>query len=189
MRDSHSDSDSSVDPGAQRRSMVALRVAYLVLAAVLVALIYLGYQAICVKSSLSESQQRTMTGLGVTTATTRHLATRYSDVHGRLMADAPSDPKELLDPDTLVLAYGEDTDLDVQPVDWEDFQKHLAETTGKKVIAQEYSHAASDVAAIVDGQIHVVALHAADAPFLVNNAGFIPIAVVGRDGGAVGNHL
>jgi phosphonate transport system substrate-binding protein len=92
----------------------------------------------------------------------RHLAAEYTDAQGRLTADPPSDPQTQLNPDTVVLAHGEDSDLDVQPVDWQEFQTVLAEQTGKKVIAQPYLNSATDVAAFQEGKIHVVALHAAD---------------------------
>lgn len=87
------------------------------------------------------------------------------------------------------MSYGEDSDLDVQPVDWDGFQKYLAEVTGKKVVAQEFTNTVDDIVAIKDGRIHIIALHAADAPYLVNNAGFIPVAVLGNESGASGNHL
>src|SRR5262249_8437393 len=74
-------------------------------------------------------------------------------------------------------------------INWEDFQKHLSQVTGTKVLCQQYNNTVDDVAAVKEGKIHIVALHAADAPYLVNNAGFIPVAVVGSEGAALGNHL
>ena len=62
--------------------------------------------------------------------------------------------------------------------------------TGRKVETRVYQNTPDEVAAVKDGKMHVVALHAADTPYLVNNAGFIPVAVVGTDGGAAkGNRL
>ena len=65
----------------------------------------------------------------------------------------------------------------------------MAQVTGKHVETQMYTNAPGDVLAVKDGKIHVIALHAADAPYLVNNAGFIPVAVLGTSTGAIGNHL
>jgi phosphonate transport system substrate-binding protein len=45
------------------------------------------------------------------------------------------------------------------------------------------------VAAVQAAKIHLVALHAADVPYLVNQAGFVPWAVLGSAQGASGNHL
>ena len=138
---------------------------------------------------MKESQDEMAGKFGVISPVHRHLAAEYTDTQGRLTADPPSDPQKQLNPDTVVLAYGEDSDLDVQPVDWQEFQTVLAEQTGKKVIAQPYLNSATDVADFKDGKIHVVALHAADTPYLVNNAGLIPVAVVGTPESAIGNHL
>ena len=107
----------------------------------------------------------------------KHLAAEYSDKEGRLLADPPSDPANLLDPDTLVLAHYIDADVETQMVDWDALQKFLAQATGKNIVLQEYLNSADDVAAVKAGSIQIVALHAADAPYVVNNAGFIPIAV------------
>ena len=102
----------------------------------------------------------------------KHLAPEYSDKDGRLLADPPSNRKDLLDPDTLVLAHYIDADVDKQLVDWEALQADLAQATGKTVLLQEYLNTADDVAAVKAGAIQIVALHAADAPYVVNNAGF-----------------
>jgi len=74
-------------------------------------------------------------------------------------------------------------------VDWNEFQSHLAEVTGKKVNLRNYTNSVEDVAAVKEGKIQVVALHAADTPYLVNNAGFIPVAVLANDGTATGHRL
>jgi len=168
---------------------LARLIAYLGIATALAAVAYAGYQAIQARDALHESQQKMVESFDLTTPTHRHLAPEYTDKSGRLLADAPSDADKLLNPDTIVLSYGEDSDLEIQPVNWDGFQKHLSEVTGKKVVGQKYNNTVEDVAAIKEGRVHVVALHAADAPYLVNNAGLIPIAVLGTGEGAVGNHL
>ena len=105
------------------------------------------------------------------------------------MADVPSDPATLLDPDTLVLAHYIDADAETQLVDWDALRTVLEQATGKKILLQEYQNSADDVAEVKAGSIHLVALHAADAPYIVNNAGFVPFAVLGTEAGAHGNRL
>ena len=106
-----------------------------------------------------------------------------------MLADPPSDPKDLLNPDTLVLAHYVDGDVDKQLVDWDALQAALEQETGKKVVRQQYDNSVDDVAEVKAGKFQLVALHAADAPYIVNNAGFIPIAVLGTEAGANGNRL
>ena len=147
------------------------------------------YQALRATDALHQSQDKMVASFDIAVAAPRHLAPEYTDETGRLLADCPKDSQKQLDPDTLVLSYGEDTDLDVQPINWQQFQNYLSQVTGKKIQAQQYMNTVEDVAEIKDGKIHVVALHAADAPYLVNNTGLIPVAVLGTENGATGNHL
>jgi phosphonate transport system substrate-binding protein len=148
-----------------------------------------GYKSFKIGKDLSESKQTMVESLGVRPVTIRHLAPRYSDSIGNLFAEPPADPAKLINPETLVLAYGEDSDLDEQPIRWESFQEYLSKVTGKKVTTQIYNHTADDVKAIADSEIHIVALHAADTPFVVNNAGLVPVAILGNESAASGNHL
>ena len=105
------------------------------------------------------------------------------------MADVPSDPKQLVDPDTLVLAHYEGDEEADERVDWESLRAAIASATGKNVTTQPYVNSADEIAEIKAGKIHLVALHAADVPYLVNNAGYNPVAVLGTMAGANGNHL
>ena len=168
---------------------VARALLYLVLGAAVAAIAYAGYKSILAGSELKESQEDLSSRFGVQAPRAKHLAPEYTDQNRDLLADRPSDPSKLLNPDTLVVGYGEDTDLEVQPVNWDDFKQQLARITGKTVETRVYTNAPSDVLAVKEGKIHIVALHAADTPYLVNNAGFIPAAVLGSAEGAIGNHL
>jgi phosphonate transport system substrate-binding protein len=151
---------------------------------------YATFRATQEQAASRDSQDRLVAYHGLMQATGKRLAPPYKDKDGNLLADAPSDPQKLLDPETLVLAHYKDADADTQLVDWDALQAHLAQATGKKVVTQEYLNSADDVAAIKAKAIHVIALHAADAPYVVNNAGFVPFAVLGTEAGAHhGNHL
>ncbi len=61
------------------------------------------------------------------------LDSRYQDTDGDLMADIPSDPSQLADPDTLIFAYTPVEDPAVYAEVWEGFLKHMEEKTGKTV--------------------------------------------------------
>jgi phosphonate transport system substrate-binding protein len=95
----------------------------------------------------------------------------------------------LLNPETIVVAHYQDVDKTTQIVDWDAFQAFLSKATGKKVVLAEYQNSADDIAAIKQGKTQVVALHAADAPYIVNNAGFVPVAILADDSTAHGNRL
>ncbi|HEY4310370.1 MAG TPA: PhnD/SsuA/transferrin family substrate-binding protein [Pirellulales bacterium] len=141
------------------------------------------------RANLRATEDRLVAWHGLNKTVNKRLAATYKDADGGLLADPPSDPQQWLDPDTLVLAHYIDADADAQIVAWEDLQSHLAQATGKTIVLQEYRNTADDVAEIKAGTIQLVALHAADTPYVVNNAGFVPVAVLGTATGAHGNRL
>src|SRR5437588_6892529 len=58
----------------------------------------------------------------------------YCDRDGDLVADAPTDPKQLANPSTLVFAYTPVEDPAVYAKAWDGFIKYMEQTTGKKVL-------------------------------------------------------
>ena len=61
------------------------------------------------------------------------LDQRYCDEDGDLLADTPTDPSELVDPDTMIFAYTPVEDPAVYKEAWSDFLTHMESVTGKKV--------------------------------------------------------
>src|SRR5215831_8137356 len=53
---------------------------------------------------------------------------------GDLVADAPTDPKQLVNPSTLIFAYTPVEDPAVYAQAWDGFIKYIEKTTGKKVV-------------------------------------------------------
>lgn len=127
---------------------------------------------------------------GLSIATPQTLASGYADTDGDLVADQlAADSPQALDPDTLVLAYYYGDDPEDRRIDWEGLRVKISEVTGKEVEATPYLNSAREVAAVKDGKIHLVVVHAADTPYLVNNAGFVPVGVLGSRAEPSGNHL
>ncbi len=179
------------DDGKVSRRPESIRrgVSYLAVAAAVSILTGVGYQAVQDRESLKHSQDRLLSQIGLARTVTKRLAPGYVDADGGLVADPPTDASKLIDPDELVVAHYDGDEDDDGRVNWAGFQAYLSQKTGKKVVHQPYLNSADEVEAIKGGKIHVVALHAADTPYLVNNAGFVPVATLGSDAGASGNHL
>jgi phosphonate transport system substrate-binding protein len=169
--------------------LLARTALYLGLAVAVAVIAYAQYRSTQEQAAMRAAQERLVAMRGLVQPERKRLAPAYADADGGLLADPPADPGKLLDPDTLVLAHYEGDDDDTQRVVWEAFQKHLAEATGKSVELEEYVNSADDIAAIASGATQIIALHAADVPYIVNNAGFIPLAVLGTEAAASGNHL
>jgi len=141
------------------------------------------------RAGVRATEERLLAWHGLTASIHKRLASQYVDQNGDLLADAPTDASKQIAPDTIVLAHYIDRDADTQIVDWENLRIALANVLGREVVLQEYRNSADDVAAVKAGAIQLVALHAADTPYIVNNAGFIPVAVLGNEAGSHGNRL
>ena len=61
------------------------------------------------------------------------LDVMYCDADGDLVADAPTDPSQWVDPDTLFFAYTPVEDPAIYEDVWDPFIQHLAQVTGKNV--------------------------------------------------------
>ncbi len=181
---SPSNSSSPADLGSGRAVRGLLRlIGYLGIAGALGVMAYTTIAAMQDRAVMQDSVDHLTEMRGLVQPVQKHLAPEYTDTDGDLLADLPRDAANLLDPDTLVLAHYVDADVETQLVDWDALQAALAQATGKKILLQEYQNSADDVAAVKAGSIQLVALHAADAPYIVNNAGFIPVAVLGTEAG------
>ena len=126
---------------------------------------------------------------GLIDITPKKLAAGYADDDGSMLAAAPKESAKWIDPAKLVIAHLKDSDADSPDVDWAKFDEHLSQVTGKPVSDLEVENGPSEIDNIKSGQITLMALHGVDAPFLVNNCGFHPVAVLGDDHGIWGNRL
>ncbi len=128
------------------------------------------------------------TGL-IVQAAPKHLASSFTDTQGRLLADPPTDPSKFADPATFVVGHLPESDPDSPVISWSDFDAYLSKAIGRPVTDRMAENGPSQIDKINAGQINIMALHAADTPFLVNNCGFQPVAVLGDESGASGNRL
>src|SRR5262245_65526006 len=58
----------------------------------------------------------------------------YCDRDGDLVADTPTDAKQLVNPSTLIFAYTPVEDPAVYTKVWDGFIKHMEKVTGKQVV-------------------------------------------------------
>jgi len=137
---------------------------------------------------LSQTRDRTLASSGLKAMTHKALDAKFTDKQGRLLADPPVDPAQWGNPDTLIVAHIPGTD-ETPGNSWEEWEARLAQVTGKKVVDQTYTNSVEHITAAAAGKVVLLALHAADTPFLVNNYGFQPLAVLGNQSGVNGNRL
>lgn len=118
-----------------------------------------------------------------------NLDVRYCDADGDLVADAPMDKSQWLDPDTLIFSYTPVEDPSVYENVFTEFMDYLAAKTGKKVKWYGAESYAAQVEAMRSGRLHVAGISTGPTVFGVNLAGYVPVAIMGKDDGTFGYKL
>jgi phosphonate transport system substrate-binding protein len=113
----------------------------------------------------------------------------YCDRDGDLVADAPSDTKQLVNPPTLIFAYTPVEDPAVYAKVWDGFVKHMEKVTGKKVVFFPVQSNAAELEAMRSGRLHVAGFNTGSNPIAVNCAGFVPFAIMGTQNGQFGYEM
>ena len=107
----------------------------------------------------------------------------YCDRNGDLVADTPTDAKQLNNPSTLIFAYTPVEDPAVYSKVWDGFLRHLEKVTGKKVAFFPVQSNAAQLEAMRSGRLHIAGINTGGNPIAVNCAGFVPFAIMaGKDG-------
>ena len=117
------------------------------------------------------------------------LDAAYCDRNGDMVADAPADPKKLVNPPTIIFAYTPVEDPAVYARAWDGFVKHMEKVTGKKVVFFPVQSNAAQIEAMRSGRLHVSGFNTGSNPIAVNCAGFVPFAIMGTPGGHFGYEM
>jgi phosphonate transport system substrate-binding protein len=113
----------------------------------------------------------------------------YCDRNGDLVADAPTDPKQFVDPSTIIFAYTPVEDPAVYAKAWDGFIRHMEKVTGKKVVFFPVQSNAAQIEAMRSGRLHVAGFNTGSNPIAVNCAGFVPFAIMGSQNGEFGYEM
>jgi len=108
------------------------------------------------------------------------LDARFCDANGDLVADAPTDPKQWVDPPALIFAYTPVEDPAVYAKVWEGFLKHMENVTGKRVQFFPVQSNAAQIEAMRAGRLHIAGFNTGSNPLAVNCAGFVPFTIMAR---------
>ncbi|TVQ71466.1 MAG: phosphate/phosphite/phosphonate ABC transporter substrate-binding protein [Oceanospirillales bacterium] len=117
------------------------------------------------------------------------LSQRFTDANGDMVADAPTDPSQWVDPNTLVFAYTPVEDPAVYAEVWEGFLKHMEAVTGKRVQFFPVQSNAAQLEAMRAGRLHVAGFNTGSNPLAVNCAGFVPFTMMAREDGTFGYEM
>ena len=106
------------------------------------------------------------------------LDARYKDADGDMVADAPVNPAEFIDPSTLIFAYTPVEDPAVYAKVWNGFLKHMEKVTGKRVQFFPVQSNAAQIEAMRAGRLHVAGFNTGSNPIAVACAGFVPFTMM-----------
>ncbi len=114
---------------------------------------------------------------------------RYTDADGDFVADIPTDPAQLVDPDTLIFAYTPVEDPSVYVDVWKEFLDHLSAVTGKPVEFFPVQSNAAQYEALRAGRLHIAGVNTGGNAIAVACSGFRPFAMMARDDGTFGYEM
>ena len=117
------------------------------------------------------------------------LDDQYCDRDRDLVADLPLDPKEWVDPDTIIFSYTPVEDPAIYAKVWDGFIKHMSEVTGKKVVFFPVQSYAAQYEAMRSGRLHIAGVNTGGNPVAVSCAGLVPFAMMASKDGSFGYEM
>jgi len=159
--------------------------ASMVAAAVAVALCYYSWIILPVQLSAASSQHLAAQIVGLSDIRIpHHLSPEFTDANGTLVADPPTDPAKLVDPDTLIFSYIAEDQTAQTPDEFKSLTDRLADATGKKVAFNlDVTNTDDQLKALHDGKLHITVFSTGAVPIAVNAAGFVPVGMLAGDSG------
>jgi phosphonate transport system substrate-binding protein len=117
------------------------------------------------------------------------LDTLYCDENNDLVADVPTDPRQLKDPQTIAFAYTPVEAPAVYQAAFKPFTDFLAQCIGRPVLYYPVQSNSEEIEAMRSGRLHVAGFSTGPTGFAVNLAGAVPFAAKGTEKGPHGYQL
>ena len=117
------------------------------------------------------------------------LDKRYCDRNRDQVADLPLDPKDWVNPSTIIFSYTPVEDPAVYAKVWKGFVDHMAKVTGKKVKFFPVQSYAAQYEAMRSGRLHVAGVNTGGNPVAVSCAGLVPFAMMASKDGSYGYEM
>ena len=110
----------------------------------------------------------------------------YCDRNLDQTADLPTDPKDWVDPSTIIFTYTPVEDPAVYANIWQGFVDHMSKVTDRKVVFFPVQSNAAQLEAMRSGRLHVAGFNTGSNPIAVSCAGFVPFGMMAyKDGNMV----
>jgi len=113
----------------------------------------------------------------------------YCDRNFDQTADLPLDPKDWVNPDTIIFTYTPVEDPAVYASIWDGFVDHMQKVTGKNVVFFPVQSNAAQLEAMRSGRLHVAGFNTGSNPIAVSCAGFVPFGMMAKNDGSFGYEM
>jgi phosphonate transport system substrate-binding protein len=100
------------------------------------------------------------------------LSSKFCDRDNDMLADTPTDTKELVDPHTLVFGNVPSQSFIFDKDAKKALMQHIEKYTGKKVVFFPYQTNLAELEAMRSGMLHIAGMNTGSVPMAVNCAGF-----------------
>lgn len=133
--------------------------------------------------------------LGISTATGSEcknrgsLAINYCDNDNDLIADAPENPAEWVNPRILIVSFAPFGNYVTASTLFNPFIQHLESCLQRRVIFYPMQSNEAEIAAMHSGRLHIAGFSTGSLVTAVNQAGAVPFATQGDEEGIVGANL
>ncbi len=114
------------------------------------------------------------------------LSKQFCDTDNDMMADTSTDPKDWIDPYTLVFGNVPSQSFMFDKGAKRALMKHIEKITGKQVEFFPYQTNAAELEAMRSGMLHVAGMNTGSVPTAVNCAGFHLFAMTANEDGNYG---
>jgi len=114
------------------------------------------------------------------------LSPQFCDSDGDMMADTPSDPKQWINPYTLVFGNVPSQSFIFDKGAKRALMAHISKVTGKRVVFFPYQTNAAELEAMRSGMLHIAGMNTGSVPTAVNCAGFRLFAMTAKEDGSYG---
>jgi phosphonate transport system substrate-binding protein len=125
----------------------------------------------------------------MTSPTPRRLDSRFTDVDGDLVADAPKDPSRQVSPEMISFSYVAGPDAADELPAWKEFAEYLSKKLAVPVEATAFQTSQQQLNAVAEGRLHVTAFNTGAVPLAVSSCGFVPFCTMGQDDGSFGTTM
>src|SRR5688572_25873869 len=120
-------------PPRRRSSLLLLTLAALIPVAAILGALYVKWILRPSRENRALNEQLVLQTVGLATPVVNKLDPRFADANGDLIADPPTDPKQLIDPNPIVFSFIAVEDPTAYRDVFKEFADHLSKTTGRPV--------------------------------------------------------